>query len=313
MRAEVEEKGAEPEPRRRPVLGFLGRASLALTGALPRRVAYFLGGALGWLASFLPTRERRATRVNLELCFPELSSAERRRLARRSFMEVGRTMLELGAIWTWESERFDPLIESIQGEDALDAAIAAGKGVIAVVPHLGCWELSGYPLSVRCPTVGLYRRPRVRELDQVYTRARERFGARLVPAGAGGVRALQRSLRSGEGAVLLPDQDPGRGAGVFVPFFGHPANTSTLVARLAHRSGAAVLFAWAQRLPDGRFRCHFVPGSPEIGGPDSVAGAAAVNRDVERCVRVAPEQYLWSYKRFRIQPEGVSSPYKRPR
>jgi KDO2-lipid IV(A) lauroyltransferase len=312
MRARVENKG-EPEPRRRPVLGLLGRASLTLTSLLPRQVAYFLGGALGWLVSFLPLRERRATRVNLGLCFPELSPAQRGRLARRSFMEAGRTMLALGGLWKWERARFERLLESVQGEDVVDAAIAAGKGIIVAVPHLGGWELAGFPLSQRCPTVALYRRPRVRELDRVYTAARERFGARLVPAGAGGVRALQRALRAGEAAIVLPDQDPGRGAGVFVPFFGHPANTSTLLPRLAHRSGAAVLFAWAERLPGGRFRCHYVPGSPEISGPDPVAGAAAVNRDVERCVREAPAQYLWSYKRFRVQPERGRSPYKRAR
>jgi len=147
MRTEVENKG-EPEPRKRPVLGFLGRASLTLTSLLPRQVSYFLGGVLGWLVSFLPLRERRATRVNLALCFPELPPRERGRLARQSFMEVGRYMLALGGLWKWERARFERLFESVRGEDAMEAAIARGKGIIVVVPHLGGWELAGFPSLV---------------------------------------------------------------------------------------------------------------------------------------------------------------------
>ena len=192
----------------------------------------------------------------------------------------------------------------------LEAAFAKGRGVIVVMPHIGSWELAGNYIAVRHPITGLYRPPRVREMEEVYSRARVRLGAKVVPAGAGGVRSLHRALRAGESVALLPDQDPGRGAGVFVPFFGHLANTSTLLPRLAVRSGAPVVLVMARRLPGGRFHVHFLPGSPDIHDPDPIVGATAVNRDVERCIEIAPDQYLWSYKRFRVQPDGTPSPYK---
>jgi KDO2-lipid IV(A) lauroyltransferase len=273
-------------------------------------VAYRLDGFLGWVASHLPIRETNATRVNLALCFPELSGADRRALGRRSFVEVGRYFLELGGVWGWPRERTMALITKVSGEEVLDAALAAGRGVIVVMPHIGSWELAGNYVAVRHPITGLYRPPRVREMEAIYSRARTRLGAKVVPAGAGGVRALHRALQAGEAVALLPDQDPGRGAGVFVPFFGHLANTSTLLPRLAARSGAPVVLAMAQRLRGGRFHVHFLPGSPDIHDPDPVIGATALNRDVERCIALAPEQYLWSYKRFRVQPLGHPSPYK---
>jgi KDO2-lipid IV(A) lauroyltransferase len=304
--------GRKP-PRPRPLLGRLGRFGLWATARMPRSVSYGLGGFLGSVASYLPTRERLATRVNLELCFPELSPAERRRLARRSFAEAGRYIHEMGAVWCWDAERTLGLIESVEGEERMRAAIAKGKGVIAVTPHLGSWELAGGFLASRYPTVALYRPPRVRELEELFSHARERIGAKLGPASAGAVRALHRALRNGEVAGMLPDQGPGRGAGVFVRVGGHPANTSTLLPRLASRSGAAVVIGYAERLPGGRFRVHIREGSAEIGDPDPVVGAAALNRDVERCVRETPEQYLWSYKRFRWQPDRSYDPYKAPR
>jgi KDO2-lipid IV(A) lauroyltransferase len=130
------------------------------------------------------------------------------------------------------------------------------------------------------------------------------------------VRALQRALERGELACMLPDQDPGHGSGVFVPFFGHLANTGTLVGRLAMRTGAPVVIVAALRVAGGRFDVVFGEVEAEAGSADPAVAAAALNRAVERCVRAAPEQYLWSYKRFRFQPPGTPSPYEaalRPR
>jgi KDO2-lipid IV(A) lauroyltransferase len=108
----------------------------------------------------------------------------------------------------------------------------------------------------------------------------------------------------------MPDQDPGLGAGVFVPFFGVLAATSTLIARLVQTTGASMVLAFAERLPSGAgFRLHLRPGSPGIHDPDLLAATASLNCDIEGLVRERPEQYVWSYKRFRIRPPGDPSPY----
>ena len=143
------------------------------------------------------------------------------------------------------------------------------------------------------------------------TRGRTRFGARLAPATPGGLRTLVRDLSDGGIVGIMPDQDPRRGAGVFVPFFGVLANTTTLISRLAGLSGARVVLAFAERLPAGAGFClHFREASPAVYDADMLTSAAALNLDIERLVRDCPEQYLWSYKRFRVRPHGEQNPYR---
>ena len=295
----------------RPILAALGRTGLELAALLSPRSVYRLGGFLGRLYAFWPTRSAHATRVNLALCFPELSQGERRALYRESFAHTGRCLLEFGRIWRGPDQHLPEILREVRGLDLLERAHAPGKGVLMIVPHTGSWEFLGVYLGRRYPMTCLYRPPRVRQMDQVMRHGRERHGYRLAPADPRGVLVLQRALERGEVACVLPDQDPGRGAGVFVPFFGHVANSSTLIARLAARSGAPVLVGCALRVEGGRFDVVFTAAEPDVASPDPIAGSAAVNRAVERCVRTAPEQYLWSYKRFRIQPPGSRSPYGR--
>ena len=302
-------RGAEGSESR-PLLAAVGRTGLSLAALLSPGVAYRLGGVLGRLYGCLPTRSALAARVNLEICFPELSARERRALFRESFAHTGRCMLEFGRIWCGRDQGLPGIVREVRGQELFERARSQGKGVILILPHIGSWEfLSVFMPRLATPTC-IYRPPRVKQMDEVMRRGRERHGSQFAPAGASGVRALQRALERGELACMLPDQDPGHGSGVFVPFFGHLANTGTLVGRLAARTGAPVVIVAALRIAGGRFDVVFGEVEAEVGSGDQVASAAAINRAVERCVRAAPEQYLWSYKRFRFQPPGTPSPYE---
>jgi KDO2-lipid IV(A) lauroyltransferase len=259
----------------------------------------------------VPNRSRDVTRINLKLCMPELAESERAQLERDSLMEAGRTMFELGALWNWERERVLALVREVRGVEALDEALREKRGVIGLTPHLGAWEMVGLWVGAHYPFTALYRPPRAAEMESVYRVARERLGSRLVPTDANGVRTIYRVLAAGEVCGILPDQDPGRGAGIFVPFFGPVANTTVFVARLAHKSGAPVIFSWAERLPRGAGFClHFERGPRDLGDPDVEVATRALNREIERLVRRLPAQYLWSYSRFRTRPPGERSPYK---
>jgi len=303
--------GRTPAPAR-PILGRLAVALVRAAGKVPLAVAHRIGAAVGWWLAVLPTPARRVTDVNLAIAFPERSARDRRALATRSLVETGRTMAELGAWWTWDAGAVDRRIAEVRGEEHLTGPLAEGRGVLLILPHLGSWELFGPFLSSRRPLTALYRAPRVRELDAFFRASRERHGARLVPADLGAARALLRGLRRGETVAILPDQDAGHGAGVFVPFFGEPANTMTLLPKLAHRSGAAVVIASAlRREGDRRHVVTFRTASEAIADPDEAVGAAAMNREIESAVRDRPEQYLWSYRRYRIRPAGSDNPYRR--
>ncbi len=149
-------------------------------------------------------------------------------------------------------------------------------------------------------------------MESFYTAARERTGAKLVPADVGGVRALHRALKSREVVGVLPDQDPGRGSGIFVPYFGVLANTTTLVAKLLAKHEVPLFVVWCERLADARgFRMHYVETTDAgLRSPDVEVATRAMNRELEQLVRSSPEQYLWSYKRLRNRPSGLRDPYR---
>ena len=196
--------------------------------------------------------------------------------------------LEHAAFWLWENERVLSLFRSVEGDEPIRAALAAGRGVIVAGTHLGAieavhtWCSHGYGMSSQ------YREPRIRELDPLFREARERFGGHLLPIGPGSVRALVRALREGRVIGVPCDQDPGMGAGVFVPFFGRLTNTMTLISRLASVTGALVVVSYAVRLPRGEgFDVRFRPAPPEVSerGPRRLGRGAQPRR---RGLRAAP-------------------------
>lgn len=266
---------------------------------------------MGWAMALLPTRARWVTRVNLALCSSELDARERARLARRSLIETGKAMAETGALWLRSRERILGWMRGTVGEEHLRAALATGRGIIFAAPHLGAWEMVGLYLSHHYPMTSLYRPPRLAGMEALSRQGRQRLGAHLVPTDVSGVRALYRALERGEMVGILPDQEPGVGAGVYAPFFGVPAWTMVLLPRLLQRSGAPVVFVWAQRLSWGRgYVLHFSPPPMALAGPQEAA-ARALNAGVEQCVRACAQQYMWSYKRFRTRPAGEPSLYRR--
>jgi KDO2-lipid IV(A) lauroyltransferase len=170
-------------------------------------------------------------------------------------------------------------------------------------------------LSTVAPITVLYRPPRKQWLEEVIVNGRGQSGARMVPTDGRGVKALFSTLRRGEMVAILPDQQPKKAeskAGVFAPFFGVPALTMVLINRLAQKTGAAVVYGFAERLPHSKgFRLHWIEATEALADPDPVVAVTALNQGVEQCVRRCPEQYQWSYRRFEARPDGSRSPYSR--
>jgi len=282
---------------------------LRLSAVLPFRLCHAIGFCLGNLLYLIPNDSRRITRINVRRCFPELSAAARRRLERRSLAQLMRGLLELGAVWLWPGERLLGLIREVHGLDTVAEALAEGNGAIMLSPHLGAFEVAGLICAHYFPGTSLYRPTRI-GLDAEMCRWRSRLGQRLVPTNREGVVAVRRALKRGEVVGILPDQDPPRGGGVFVPFFGLETYTITLASRLAMSTGAPVLVVVAERLPLGRgFRVTCRRATEAIGSGPVDVSVAAMNREIESAIRQLPEQYLWSYKRFKTRPPGASKRY----
>lgn len=283
---------------------------IRLISKLSLPAAQRLGRALGTLASWLPNRSRRVTEINLQLCFPELDPSRRAQLVRSSLRHTGQVAMEIPLIWEWPVPRCLDLIKHIDGEELLEEARASGNGLLLLAPHLGNWELVGLYFSTRYRMAALYSPPSLPGFEDYMTVQRGRQGSELVPGDRRGLARLIAMLREGEVAGILPDQSPTATGSAFAPFFGIETRTMTLVAKLLQKSGATPLMTWCQRLPDGSgFHLRVRPCAEGMADTDPVVATTALNRSVEACVREAPEQYQWEYKRFRHRPPGQPNPY----
>lgn len=277
---------------------------LRLTGRLPLRVLHGLGAGLGWLLWRLPNPLRAKAVETLSHVETQFGGTTRHELLKPALIETGKGALELCKIWSGDPRAALGLIREVRGLEHFDAALGADRGLIVAAPHLGCWELLNFWLCSRTSIAIAYRPPRRAEIEPLLIRARGALAAEQVRAeGAGGVRALFKRLTTGGVVGILPDQQPKSGDGEFATFFGTKALTMVLLSRLARRTGATVLCAFAERLPKGAgFRLHILPAPEGIADSDLPTAVTALNRGVEDCVRIAPTQYQWAYRRYSIRP-----------
>ena len=277
---------------------------LRLIGRLPLPALHGIGAAIGWLLWIAPNPLRRKAAQTLSYVITYFDAESRQSLLKSTLIETGKSALELCRIWSGDARTALGLVREVRGGELFEQALASGKGLIVAAPHLGCWELLNFWLCSRTRIAIAYRPPRQPALEPLLVRARGALAAEQVRAeGAAGVRTLFKRVSAGGVIGILPDQQPKAGEGEFAPFFGTPALTMVLLSRLAQRTGATVLFAFAERLPRGAgFRIHFLPAPEGIADSDLSIAVAALNRGVENCVKLAPAQYQWAYKRYSIRP-----------
>lgn len=275
--------------------------SLKALGGCSLKTLYRLAWSLDQCLRPFALKFKKTIATNLARCFPDLPPDAQARLQREAEFHTFMRMFEMPFFW------FHPKMTALPlqtfNEEAFEQDVAKGKGVIVLVPHLGCWELVNAHIAPRFPSVSLYK-PAKKAYQEVLVReARERYGTEMLPTNIAGVKHLVRALKAGKCAGILADHDPGANGGVMAPFFGIPANTSTLVTKLAQTSGAAVYFALPERLPRGEgFHLHYLKAPENIFDPDLISAATAMNDMIATLIKRCPAQYEWSYKRFRRTP-----------
>ena len=263
----------------------------------PLALLHAVGAALGWLTwAASPTYRRRM--------------AQHARLAgyapadiRPAVAHAGRMAAETPRLWFGA-----PVPVQWRGREHIDAAYAAGRGIVFMTPHLGCFEITAQAAGAHYhaahgPITVLYRPSRQAALSEVVETARRREGLQTAPTTLAGVRQMIRALRAGQAVGLLPDQVPPEGQGVWSAFFGQPAYTMTLAARLVQQTGATPLLAWGERLPGAQGFCVHVQPFGEPLSADLDAAVAQINRAMEGLIRQCPQQYLWGYGRYK-KPRG---------
>ena len=286
---------------------------LSLFRWLSHRPLWFLhviGAVLGWLTYWASPSYRRRFNENAR------QAGVAPQVSRPAIAAAGRLVAELPKLWLRPAnEPIRPRLEW-ESRELITAALGAGRGVVILTPHMGSFEVTAQAYAQEFaaefgPITVLYRPARKPLLRELMDGSRARAGVATAPATLAGVRQMIRALRRGETVGLLPDQVPPEGMGVWVPFFGRPAYTMTLAARLVQQTGAVMLMAWGERLPRG---AGFAVHVSELGealpqhDPGQAESAAVINRAMERLILQCPQQYLWGYNRYktprRADPAG---------
>ena len=264
----------------------------------PLAALHALGGLLGWLVWALSPRYRAQFRAHVAQAGLPFEAA------RPAIAEAGRFVAELPKLWL--RPRGESCLGNVrvEGQSHATEGFARGKGVIFFGPHCGSFELGPQALAeLYGPITAIYRPARKPWLARLERLARDRPNLTVLPASLSGIRQMNRTLESNHAVAMLTDQVPPEGLGVWAPFFGRPAYTMTLAARLALRSGAALLPVSCERLPRGRG--YALKIWPAVGGPDASAAGdmlqivTRINQAIEAIVLSQPGQYLWGYARYK--------------
>jgi len=278
---------------------------IRMLAMLPLPVLHGLGRFLGRCVYALPGRYRRRLRANARQ-----AGYDDPAFAWRAAAESGAMILETPKVWLQTPQCVSKIISD--EEQVARDALAEGRGILYLTPHLGCFEITARYMVKYGPITVMYRPPRYPALEPAMEQSRNMSELRAVPASMQGVREFVRALKRGEAVGMLPDQVPSSGDGTWAPFFGRPALTMTLAGKLARQTGVAVILTAGERLPRGKgWRMHYLR-LPEPLPEDPAQLARLINENMETLIRRFPEQYLWSYNRYKIPADAPPLPEATP-
>ena len=276
-----------------------------LIAAIPLPVLHRIGNAAGSLAYRTQPKLRARIRDNIQSARIIADNTEADTLIEAVCRETMKGGLELAVAWVRPSEEIADLFQTVHGWEYVQTAMAEGKGLLLITPHLGSYDLAGRYISQQLPfpLTAMYRPPKIEALGEIMNAGRVRDNGRTAPANMQGVKQVIKALRSGEATIVLPDQVPGGGDGIWVQFFDREAYTMTLAARLALQTGATVLLVRCEREPMGRGFVMYAEPLPQPLDADLETAVRQVNEAMEHVIRQCPGQYLWGYGRYK-QPRA---------
>jgi KDO2-lipid IV(A) lauroyltransferase len=280
---------------------------------LPRKVARAVGAAIGAIAFRVLGRLRRVGLRNLELAFPEMTAADRESTLRSEYRNLGLLLAEFCKMPGYTAATASRFIR-YEGLENYLTARDRGKGVLVLTGHLGAWELSSFYHSLMGMPMGMVIRRLDNPLvDAFVNRIRCLHGNRVIHKDDF-ARGLIASMRAGETVGILMDTNMTPPQGVFVPFFGVPACTASGMARIAAKTGAAVVpgfLLWEES--EQKYVLHFGEELQVVrtgdAEQDALANTASFTAAIERYIRQYPEQWLWLHRRWKTRPPGGEGIY----
>ena len=292
---------------------WLGLGLLWLVTQLPYRALLTIGRLLGAGMYRVAGDRRRIAARNLELCFPEKSAKERKRLLKENFASTGIAFFEMAMSWWWPKPRLARLAH-VEGLQHLTQAQLEGKGVILMALHFTTLEIGAALLGQKHTIDGMYREHGNPLFDFIQRRGRERHNLDSLAVERDDVRGMLKLLRAGRAIWYAPDQDYGAKQSIFVPLFGIQAATVTATSKFARLGKALVVPFTQERLADGSgYRLVIHAPLTDFPGETDEIDCLRINQWVEASVRECPEQYLWTHRRFKSRPPGEPKLYEKRR
>ncbi|MET1256454.1 lysophospholipid acyltransferase family protein [Aliikangiella maris] len=276
-----------------------------LTYRLPKLMVFGFAYLVNLISRLTRSRSNRVIRQNLALCYPELSVPETEQLIKQIHFHNACLLSEFATAWLGRRDQILNQIGQIHHQSVIDDLLEQNKTVVVAVLHLGNWEYLWQWLQIHYPAFGMYQPSKFKQLDEIVLESRTKFGGKAHSTDPKGIMGLLKQLRQHGVMMILPDQAPREGAGIYTPFFGHPAYTMTLLHKLLIKSGATLVFGNSIRnTQQSCFDIHLEKASFDCHEPSVEVFNQQMNQQIEAIVRRWPAQYQWNYKRFKRQPEG---------
>ena len=279
-----------------------------IVALLPLSLLQLIASWIAILLNSYNSSMKRITRINLQLAYPDLSTQQQKTFIKNSLKSQCMTYVESIKCWGMPPEYNLALLKNIYGEQYFTEALANKKGVIVVIAHFGCWELLNAWLNLYSAPMIMYKPNKNKGIDRFMLEARQRLNATLVPTDENGVRSIFKHLKQGGLTVILPDHLPKESGGIYSNFFGQKTLSTTLVSKLASKTQCNIIGLSCIRDEVSGFNVHCSRLSDDILSKDLQISVDSLNQHLEAMINIAPEQYLWSYKRFR-KVEGQQNIY----
>ena len=272
------------------------KATLKFFAILPLPINHIFGAMIGIFLSITPNTTKKIVSTNINTCFPDLGPYKKKKLIRKTLIETGKSFTESGFIWFNNFSNNSKCISEIIGLEHIDS----DQPAILLVPHFGCWEITGRVLSLTRPVTFLYKPLKNKRFEELLFSLRQQGDLSMASADKKGVAQVQRALNNKQLVGILPDQNPGGEGGVFAPFFSQKVRTMTLLVKLARKSDTKVLMTWAERLKHGKgYKLNLKPINVLSDTGKIEDDVATMNKEIESLIRTIPEQYLFNYNRFK--------------
>ena len=266
-----------------------------------------IGRLIGCVAHAAGGTRRAIVRRNIELCFPEMTPAERDTLAKAHFLALGMSLIEMG-LGRWGSDKIHRKLGRLEGIEHLNSAIESGKGIILLSAHFTTLEIMGRVLALNCPPFdAVYRKNRSEFITEIQRTGRERSADDTIEKRD--IKKMVRNLRKGRPVWYAPDQSYDRKGSGVVEFFGVPSMHTTATSTLARLGKAVTLPFFPRRLADGSYVFRILPPLENFPGDDDLEDTRKYVSVLEEHVRSCPEQYLWIHRKFKNLPSGYPDYY----